>query len=70
METKCKSCGGSMNRSGNYYVCEFCGNKWEIDSSNDVHAVDRANAWRVLRDGDFEKAAELFEHIIAKECPN
>lgn len=70
METKCKSCGGSMNRSGNYYVCEFCGNKWEIDSSNDVHAVDRANAWRALRDGDFEKAAELFEHIIAKESNN
>ena len=70
MGTNCKSCGGSMNRSGNYYVCEFCGNKWEIDSSNDVHAVDRANAWRALRDGDFEKAAELFEEIITKESTN
>ena len=66
----CKSCGGSIYRQGSHYVCEFCGNKWEIDSSNDVHAVDRANAWRALREGDFEKAAELFEHIISGEKKN
>ena len=70
METVCKSCGGSIQRVENYYICDFCGNKWEIDSSNDVHAVDRANAWAALRDGNFEKAAELFEGIIAKEPKN
>lgn len=69
MET-CKTCGGSVKRIGNYYVCEYCRNKWEIDSGNDVHAVDRANAWSVLRDGDFEKATELFEDIILKENNN
>lgn len=70
MTAHCKSCGGAVTRQGDYYVCEFCGNKWEIDSSNDIHAVDRANAWRALRDGDFEKAAELFEEIIVKEDDN
>ena len=70
MVSNCKSCGGVVNRQGHFYVCEFCGNKWEIDSSNDVHAVDRANAWRALRDGDFEKAAELFEEILTKEVSN
>lgn len=70
MATICKTCGGSVNRVGNYYVCEYCGNKWEIDSGNDVHAVERANAWASLRDGDFEKAAELFENIVAKEGKN
>lgn len=70
MENICKICGGSIVRDGNFYICEYCGNKWEIDSGNDIHAVDRANAWRALRDSDFEKAAELFEHIIAKESDN
>lgn len=67
---KCKTCGGPVNRVGNFYVCEYCRNKWEIDSGNDVHAVDRANAWSALRDGDFEKAAESFENIIIKEATN
>ncbi len=70
MATVCKTCGGPVNRVGNYYVCEYCRNKWEIDSGNDVHAVERANAWAALRDGDFEKAAELFENIIVKEAKN
>ena len=70
MSTVCKTCGGPVNRVGNYYVCEYCRNKWEIDSGNDIHAVDRANAWSALRDGDFEKAAELFENIIVKEAKN
>lgn len=70
MATVCKTCGGPVNRAGNYYVCEYCRNKWEIDSGNDIHAVDRANAWSALRDGDFEKAAELFENIIVKVAKN
>lgn len=70
MATVCKTCGGPVNRVGNYYVCEYCRNKWEIDSGNDVHAVERANAWAALRDGDFEKATELFENIILKESNN
>ncbi len=63
----CKSCGGETVRQGNYYVCKFCGNKWMIDAAEDVHVVDRANAWAALRDCDFEKSAELFENIIYKD---
>lgn len=66
----CKSCGGSVTRQGNYYVCDFCRSKWMIDSGNDVHAVERANAWEALRNNDFEKAAELFENIIVKDASN
>ena len=67
---RCKSCGGELNRVGNYYVCRFCGNKWMIDADNDVHVIDRANAWSALRDCDFERAVELFESIIYKEPEN
>ncbi len=63
----CRSCGGELERQGNYYVCRFCGNKWMIDAAEDVHVVDRANAWAALRDCDFERAAELFENIIFKD---
>ena len=34
--TVCKSCGAPVERVGNYYVCDYCGNKWEIDSGNDI----------------------------------
>ncbi len=66
----CQTCGGPLVRSGNYYICEYCRHKWEIDSADDIHAVHRANAWEALRNGDFEKAAELFEEIIIKESKN
>lgn len=66
----CKTCGGAVYRSGNYYICEFCGNKWEIDASNDIHAVERANAWSALREGDFERAGQTFENILHKEPQN
>lgn len=63
----CKTCGARNERKGNRCVCEYCGNSWEIDSSNDIHAVQRANAWTALRDGDFEKSESLFDEIILKE---
>ena len=64
---KCEICGGAIERKGNFFVCLHCRNKWEIDVADDVHAVDRANAWAALRDGDFERATELFESIILKD---
>ena len=71
MELKiCKTCGGSLKKIGNYYVCEFCGNRWEADLADDVNAVQRANAWETLRNGDFEKAEALFDEIIIKQPKN
>ena len=67
---ECKICGGTLVRSGSFDVCEYCGNKWEIDCSNEIQAVDRANAWASVRDGDFEKAARQFEEILLKEPEN
>lgn len=66
----CKTCGGAVKRFGNFYECEYCGNTWEIDSSDDVHAVARANAWESLRRGEFEKAGEQFEEILTREKEN
>jgi hypothetical protein len=66
----CKICGGSLTRKGNNFVCDFCASKWMIDLGDDVHAVERANAWEALRGSDFEKAAELFENILLKEKEN
>ena len=60
---ECKTCGGVLHRVGNHYICQACGNKWTIDAAEDVHVVDRANAWAALRNGDFDHAAELFEII-------
>lgn len=71
MELKtCKTCGGTLKKLGNYYVCEFCGNRWEIDVADDINAVQRANAWETLRNGDFEKAEALFDEILVKNPKN
>lgn len=66
----CKSCGGTVVRKGNYYVCDFCRSKWMIDEADDINAVARANAWEALRQNDFEKAIELFDEIILKDKDN
>lgn len=66
----CKSCGGTVVRQGNYYVCDFCRSRWIIDEANDISAVARANAWEALRQNDFEKAIELFDEIILKDKNN
>ena len=66
----CKACGGDLNRVGNYNICRFCGSKWIIDESNDVHVVERALAWTALRNSDFESAVELFENILLKDPEN
>ena len=63
----CKTCGGDLHRVGNHYICQACGNRWSVDAADDVHVVDRANAWAALRDGNFDHAAELFEIIHEKE---
>lgn len=63
----CKTCGGDLHRVGNHYICQSCGNRWTIDAADDVHVVDRANAWAAMRGGEFERAAELFELILEKE---
>ena len=65
----CKSCGGALERQGNINLCKYCGHKWIIDVAEDIHTVERANAWSALKDCDFERAAEKFENIIFKD-PN
>ena len=67
---QCPTCRGVLERRGNYNFCLHCGNTWIIDVSNDIHAVSRANAWESLREGDFEKAIERFENILAKDEKN
>ena len=67
---RCRSCCGDLERVCNSYVFRFCGSKWVIDADQDVHVIDRANAWSALRDCDFEHAGELFENIIYKEPKN
>ena len=66
----CKTCGAAINRIGNICVCKWCGNKWEIARNDDMQAVERANAWNELRNGDFERASELFEEILLKDAKN
>ena len=70
MDNKCKICGGTVSRKGNLITCDYCGNRWISDETDDLHAVEWANAWQALRDNDFEKAAELFEAISGKEPEN
>ena len=66
----CGTCGGALERKGDYYCCRFCGNKWVVDVTDDLRFVDRANAWSALRSCDFERACELFENILFNEPEN
>ena len=70
MDNRCKICGGTVSRQGNVITCDYCGNRWISDDTDDLHAVEWANAWQALRDNDFERATELFETIAVKEPQN
>ena len=59
----CESCGGTTERDGNFYICQYCGTKWAI-ITEDAMQVKLQNAWEALRCNEFDKASELFEGII------
>ena len=67
---RCATCGGPLDRQGNYFRCKFCGNRWLIDVAEDIHAVDRANAWAAFREQNYERAISLFENILDKDPQN
>ena len=67
---KCKMCGGDLTREGGFFLCDHCGSKWEIDRADDANAVDFANAWIAAREGNFQRAIELFEELIEKKPEN
>lgn len=69
---KCKMCGGDLNVSGGEKIveCEFCGTTQTVPDGNDekkTNLFNRAN--RLRTDNEFDKAAGIYESIIA-EFPN
>ncbi len=65
---KCKMCGGSLQISEDSSVCEceYCGTKQTVPKADDekkLKLFDRAG--RLLRGCEFDKAAGVFETIVA-----
>lgn len=66
---KCKMCGGDLNISGttNIVECEYCGTTQTIpslDSEKKLNLFNRAN--RLRFNSEFDKAAAIYENIIAE----
>ena len=66
---KCKMCGGNLNISADVKVveCDYCGITQTVpfaDSEKKVNLFNRANHLR--SSGDFDKAAGIYENIIAE----
>ena len=64
---KCKMCGGELNieENSNVAVCEYCGTKQTVptvDNEKKIKLFDRAN--RLRMNGEFDKAATVYESII------
>ena len=65
---KCKMCGGDLNITEGLTVaeCEYCGSKQTIPSAdNEKKMTLFSRAGRYLRGCEFDKAAGVFEGIIA-----
>ena len=65
---KCKMCGGDLNVTEGESVCEceYCGSRQTVPSADNEKKMTlfiRAN--RLLRNCEFDKAASVFESIIA-----
>ncbi len=67
---KCKMCGGTLEIHNNETVatCEYCGTKQtlpRLDDEKRANLYDRANHFR--RNNEFDKAAALYEQIVAED---
>ena len=66
---KCKMCGGDLNVTEGVTVaeCEYCGTKQtvpNVDSEKKLTLFSRANRLRLA--GEFDKAAGVYESIVAE----
>ena len=66
---KCKMCGGDLEITADMTVCEceYCGTKQTVptaDNEKKMTLFSRAN--RLLRACEFDKAAGVFESIVAE----
>ena len=66
---KCKMCGGDLNVTEGVIVaeCEYCGTKQtvpNVDSEKKLTLFSRANRLRMA--GEFDKAAGVYESIVAE----
>jgi len=69
MILKCKMCGGDLEIIGNQNIveCDYCGVRQTVpnaDNEKKVNLFNRANRLRIS--GQFDKAAALYENIIAE----
>ena len=65
---KCKMCGGDLDISEGLSVCEceYCGTKQTVPTVDDEKKITLFNrAGRLLRGCEFDKAAGIFESIVA-----
>ena len=66
---KCKMCGGDLEvaEGANITECEYCGTKQTVptaDNEKKVNLFNRANRLRI--GGEFDKAAAIYESIVAE----
>lgn len=67
---KCKMCGGNLNiqKGEKTAVCEYCGTQQTVPSTDDekkANLFNRANHFR--RNSEFDKAKEIYEHILDED---
>ena len=67
---KCKMCGGNLNvQQGDKVVtCEYCRTQQTVPSTDDekrANLFNRANHFR--RNNEFDKAMNIYEHILAED---
>ena len=67
---KCKMCGGNLNiqEGEKTAVCEYCGTQQTVPSTDDekkANLFNRANHFR--RNSEFDKAKEIYEHILDED---
>ena len=69
MIIKCKMCGGDLEITEGLSVaeCEYCGSKQTIPSADNEKKMTLFNrASRLLRGCEFDKAAGVYESIVAE----
>lgn len=61
---RCMTCGGTLERRGDEYVCPFCSNVYAADTFKSPESEDLTQAFNLRQTASFDAAAKIYEKII------
>lgn len=61
---QCTTCGGTLERKDNQYVCPYCSNVYAAETFQSPESAELSQAFNLRQAASFDAAAKIYEKII------